>query len=341
LAAEALLAILGKMKTILMRIFKPSGTHARWLLFLALAAIVYSSAEGHLQVVRKYLDTERFSLEVGDYRLTLWVFLRSAIIVILLFWVAASLSDFADGRIKTMRRLRVSTRNLLMKTFQIGIYFISGLVALDVLGINLTTLAVFGGAVGIGLGFGLQKISSNFISGFILVLERSINIDDMLELQDGAGGFVRKIGARYTLVEGFDGREMLIPNEDLIINRVGNWTLNSTRCRIEIPVRVSYNSDIEKARELMLEAAREHPASLSDPAPFCLLTQFGESSADFKLFFWIADVRAGRGGPQSDVMFAIRRKFEANGIGIPYPQRDIHFHGAGPGKPPARRRKGA
>jgi small-conductance mechanosensitive channel len=312
------------MKRIFMRIIKPSGAYARWFLFLALAAIAYASAQGHLRVVKKYLDTEQFSLEVGDYNLTLWVFLRSAITIILLFWTAATLTDFIETRLRGMKRIRVANRNLLMKVFQVGIYFVAAMLTLDILGIDLTTLAVFSGAVGIGLGFGLQKISSNFVSGLILVLERSIKLDDLVEMKDGVTGFVRKSGARYTLLEVGDGKEIMIPNEDFITGRVTNWTFNNTRCRVDIPVRVSYNSDIEKARDLILEAALGHPACLPDPKPSCLLTHFGDSSVDFMLHFWISDARSGRGGPQSEVMFSIWHKFKENNIDIPYPQREIH-----------------
>jgi small-conductance mechanosensitive channel len=275
---------------------------------------------------------------VGDYDLTLWVFLRSAIIIILLFWSAATLTDFADGRISRIKRLRVSTRNLLMKTFQIGIYFVAAMLALDTLGINLTTLAVFSGAIGIGLGFGLQKISSNFISGLILALERSVNIGDKVELQDGTSGFIRKSGARYTLIEGYDGREMMVPNEDFIIGRVTNWTLRNTNARILIKIGVSYDSDIELARKLMLEAASEHPAAMTDPAPFCLLTDFGDNAVNFQLFFWVADVREGLGGPQSDVLFAIWRKFKEYKIDIPYPQRVVHIREKSAMESPAKKK---
>jgi small-conductance mechanosensitive channel len=312
------------MKRIFIRIMKPSGAYARWFLFLALIAIAYASAEGHLRLVKKYFDSPRFSLEVGDYNLTLWVFLRSAITIILLFWTAAVLHDFAEGRIRSMKKLRISTRHLLMKSLQIGIYFIAGMLTLDILGIDLTTLAVFSGAIGIGLGFGLQKISSNFVSGIILALERSIKLDDLVELQDGTSGYVRKSGARYTLIEVGNGKEMMIPNDDFITSRVINWTYTNTRCRVDIPVRVSYNSDIEKARDLIIDAARSHPACLPDPGPVCLLTHFGDSSVDFMLHFWISDVRSGRGGPQNDVMFDIWRRFRENNIDIPYPQREIH-----------------
>ena len=193
------------------------------------------------------------------------------------------------------------------------------------IGLDLTTLTVFGGALGIGLGFGLQKIASNFISGLILLLERSVEQDDLIELPDGTSGFVRRSSARYTLIETFDGKEILIPNEDFITNRVTNWTLSSTKARIQINLGVAYGSDIEQAQELILQAAREHPRCIEDPEPQCFLLNFGDSSVDFTLLFWVENVVDGRWAPQSEVMFAIWRKFREHGIEIPFPQRDLHI----------------
>jgi small-conductance mechanosensitive channel len=184
---------------------------------------------------------------------------------------------------------------------------------------------VFGGALGIGLGFGLQKIASNFVSGIILLAENAIEEGDLIEVSDGTMGFVRKSSARYLLLETFDGREILVPNEDMITGRVVNWTLNNTRGRIQIDVGVAYGSDLHKAREVILEAAKNHPLTIEDPAPVCVMTRFGDSSIDFMLLFWVGDVAAGRIVPQSEVMFAINDGLREAGITIPFPQRDVHM----------------
>lgn len=157
------------------------------------------------------------------------------------------------------------------------------------------------------------------------MLEKSVEQDDLIELTDGTFGFVRKSGARYTLIETFDGKEMMIPNEEFITTRVTNWTFSNTKGRIEVVIGVSYHSDIEKAQELILEAAREHPLCIETPAPRCYLRNFGDSSVDFILHFWVADVTAGRWEPQSEVMFSIWQKFRENNISIPFPQRDLHI----------------
>ena len=221
--------------------------------------------------------------------------------------------------------MRSASRSLVLKLVQIFIYFIAFILSLDIIGIDLTTLTVFGGALGIGLGFGLQKISSNFISGLILLMEKSVEEGDLIELTDGTFGFIRKVSARFTLVETFDGKEILVPNEDFITSRVVNWTYSNPHGRVEIPVGVSYGSDIEKAKQLILEAAKEHPRCVSEPEPQCFLRNFGDSSVDFILHFWVADVVQGRWGPQSEVMFSIWNKFAENGIEIPFPQRDLHL----------------
>jgi len=191
--------------------------------------------------------------------------------------------------------------------------------------IDLTTLKIFSGALGIGLGFGLQKIASNFISGIILLMEKSVEQDDLVEMGDGTTGFIRRSSARFTVIETFDGKEVMVPNEDFITNRVVNWTYSDTKGRIEIPIGVAYGSDIQKAHDLILEAATENPLCISDPAPFCYLRNFGDSSVDFILHLWIADVTGGRWKTQSQVMFEIWRKFKANEIEIPFPQRDLHL----------------
>ena len=147
----------------------------------------------------------------------------------------------------------------------------------------------------------------------------------MVELSDGTYGLIRKTSARYTLLETFEGREMMIPNEDFIINRVTNWTFNNRKGRLQIDIGVAYESDIEKARELILEAAKEFPGSIDDPKPACYLKEFADSSVNFMLFFWLADVSKGRYQAKNDVMLSIWKKFKENNISIPYPQRDIHI----------------
>ncbi|MCB1530560.1 MAG: mechanosensitive ion channel [Rhodospirillales bacterium] len=313
------------MKNVWLNILKPKGSLAKWLLFLMIAVILVLGAFGHFDVIKQYTDTEALSFKMGSYKISAYEALKAGLIIILIFWTAAIVSDIAENRIGKFRRLRAANRALLLKIIQIIIYFISFLFALDILGIDLTALAVFSGALGIGLGFGLQKIASNFISGIILLLEKSVEQDDLVEMADGTFGFVRRANARFLLLETFDGKEIMIPNEDFITSRVINWTYSNSKGRVEIMLSVSYGSDIEKARELILEAAKAHPRCIAEPEPKCYLRNFGDSSVDFILHFWVADVTTGRWEPQSEVMFDIWNKFKENGIEIPFPQRDLHI----------------
>ena len=313
------------MANLWINIVKPKGIHAKWLIFLTLTLLLAFGALGHFDIVREYLDTEALTFKAGAFEISAYRALKSILIVVLIFWLAAIVSDFAEKRIGEFKKIRAANRALILKIVHIGIYIIAALFALDIVGIDLTTLTVFSGALGIGLGFGLQKIASNFISGLILLFEKSVEQDDLIELSDGTFGFVRKANARYTLIETFDSREILVPNEDLITNRVVNWTLTNTKGRIEIAIGVSYDSDIEKALELILESAQEHPRCINDPEPKCYLRNFGESSVDMILHFWVADVAEGRWVPHSEVMLSIWRKFHEHNIQIPYPQRDLHI----------------
>lgn len=313
------------MSNLWINIIKPKGKYAKWLIFLTLVIILALGAGGHFEILRQYLDTESLTFKAGTYELSAYGALRILITLALVFWVAAIASEVIEKRIGKVRKVRAATRALLIKIFQIAIYIVAFLFSLDIIGINLTSLTVFSGALGIGLGFGLQKIASNFISGLILLLEKSVEQEDLIELPDGTFGFVRKTSARYTLVETFDTKELLIPNEDFITNRVTNWTLSNSKGRVEINVGVSYGSDIEKAHALILEAAKEHPRCIEQPPPVCYLRNFGDSSVDFTLHFWVSDVTLGRWGPQSDVLFSIWHKFKKNKIEIPYPQRDLHI----------------
>jgi small-conductance mechanosensitive channel len=313
------------MRKILTSIIKPSGTTARWLILLALVALVAANSLGYLEPVRALIDQERYSFKVGQYQLTLYKIIKIFIALAVIFWFAAIVSDFGERRIDKLQKLGTGNKALIVKIFQIVLYFFAFLLALDVLGLDLTALTVFGGALGIGIGFGLQKITSNFISGMILLFEKSIEVGDLIELSDGTMGFVRHTGARYTRIETWDNKEVMVPNEDFITNRVTNLTFSNNMGRISIPVGVSYKSDIEKAHELILEAAMEHPQCLKDPQPACFLREFADSSVNFLLYFWVADVTKGRYRSHSDVMFSIWRKFKENDIAIPFPQRDLHI----------------
>ena len=309
-------------------LLKPSTWIAKVLLFLLVVGFVSLDLLESLQPIRAFLDSENLSLSIGKVRISVYLMTKAFITIVLFFLITRILSEFGEKRIKSIQGIHSSNKALINKAFHIFIYFFGFIIALNILGIDLTAFAIFSGAIGIGIGFGLQKITSNFISGLILLFEKSIENGDMVELSDGTYGLIRKTSARYTLLETFEGREMMIPNEDFIVNQVTNWTFNNRKGRLEVNIGVAYESDIEKAMELILEAARELPRCIEDPAPTCYLKEFGDSSVNFLLFFWVADVSRGRYRAKSDVMLSVWKKFKEHNITIPFPQRDIYIKNA-------------
>lgn len=265
------------------------------------------------------------SISIGSFSLTPFSLLKAIGLLAILVWGVSNTVDWVNQQIKRNQRLKANTKSLLSKTIEVLIYFMGFMIGLRILGIDLTALTVVGGALGVGIGFGLQKITSNFISGIILLFERSIEVDDLIEIDGGIYGFVKQINARYTLIEMFDGKEIMVPNEDFITQRVTNWTYSNAKGRIEISVGVSYGCDIKLAQSLILDAALDHPECIKDPEPLVHLREFGDSSVNFLLFFFIDDVTKGRYIIQSEVMMNIWDRFKLHNIEIPFPQQDIHI----------------
>jgi len=193
-------------------------------------------------------------------------------------------------------------------------------------GIDLTTLSVFGGALGVGLGFGLQKIASNYVSGFIILLDRSIRIGNMITV-DTHGGEVMQITTRYTVLRGMTGVEAIVPNELLISSVVHNETYTNSRVRLALSVQVGYASDLERAMAILTTAAKSHPRVLQDPEPRAFLASFEDNGVKLELGYWISDPQEGTLGTRSELNLMIWREFKAAGIEIPYPQREIRLIG--------------
>jgi len=293
-----------------------------WFLIILAIPITILSLFNLWQPCVTYLDNINFT--IAKISLSVYKILKTLFIVIVLFKLTTFITHICEIRLKKLRRLKNSNKILILKIIQIAIYFVILLIALELLGINITTLAVFSGALGVGIGFGLQKITSNFISGIIILLEKSIEVDDLVELNDGTNGIVKRTGSRYILIETTQGKEVLVPNEDFITQRVINWTFTSNKCRIEIPISVSYTTDLELAKNIILEATKSCSLTTNNPGPDCYLREFGINSINFLLSFWIDDAIKGRYEPQSQVMFAIWKKFKEHGIEMPHQQMDIH-----------------
>ena len=263
-------------------------------------------------------------MTIGEVRLSLLSVTKAALALAILLWAALATSRALERRIKRSAGLTPTVQVLIIKVARIALITLVFLVAIGSLGIDLTTLAVFGGALGIGIGIGLQKVVSNLVSGLLLLLDKSIKPDDVIAV-GGTYGWVKSLGARYVSVRTRDGIEYLIPNEDLITQRVENWSHSDKDVRVHIPVGISYKSDVRLAIELCRQAASEAERTLSDPAPNCLLRGFGDSSVNLEIRVWIDDPSEGRANVISEILFRVWELFDERGIEIPYPQRDLHL----------------
>jgi small-conductance mechanosensitive channel len=277
---------------------------------------------GLLDRVIAALDSVAF--RVGTMRVSVLTMVNSAILLFVLVWAATLLANLVAHRVRASKDLTPSIQVLIAQLFRIFLIVIAVLIAVDTVGIDLSALAVFGGALGVGLGFGLQKIVSNFVSGIILLLDKSIKPGDVIAV-GSTYGWIKELRARYVSVLTRDGAEILIPNESLITERVENWSYSDRNVRFKIPIGVSYHSDVDLAIKLCLEAAEDTPRVHAEPKPVCLLKGFGNSSVDLELRIWVSDPEAGRGNVQSEVLLRVWRKFHEHGVEIPFPQRDLHI----------------
>ncbi|WP_271077178.1 mechanosensitive ion channel family protein [Aurantiacibacter sp. MUD61] len=269
------------------------------------------------------------ALEVGSMRVSLWDVFVVVLVIAVVITIAWMITKGMRGILKRVTRLDESQSVLVEKIATIIIWVAAFLVGIDLLGIDLTALAVFSGAFGLAIGFGLQKTFGNLISGIILLMDKSIKPGDVISVTDNAGtesfGQIRKIGIRAISVVTRDQTEYLIPNENLMINQVVNWSYSSRDVRVKAPVGVSYGSDIELVTELLYKAVDDVPRVLKSPKPRVNLMGFGDSSVDFDVRFWIQDPEEGMANIRSDVYRRIWQLFKENDIEIPFPQRDLNL----------------
>ena len=268
------------------------------------------------------LDGLAITLDEG--RISLLTIIKAMVLLVVLWWLSNAAGRFVTSRLKRSQTLTPSIKVLAEKTIKIALLAAVFLVTLDYLGVDLTAFAVFTGALGVGIGFGLQKVVSNLISGFILLLDRSIKPGDVIEIGE-TFGWVTSLGARYVALTTRDGREWLIPNEDLITQQVINWSYSSKLLRLPLRFGVSYKSDPKTVMSLAVETAKGIDRVYEDPPPVCRLIGFGDSSVDFELRIWISDPEAGVVNVKSAVYVALWEAFHENGIEFPFPQRDIHI----------------
>ena len=289
-----------------------------WIAWI-LAALV---ALGLFDVTLALLDS--VGMTFGTVRISLLSLAKGTVALGVLLWIVLALSNALERRIRQSESLTPSVQVLVSKIVKIALVAFAVLVAIGSLGIDLTALTVFGGALGIGVGIGLQKVVSNLVSGLLLLMDKSIKPNDVIAV-GGTYGWVASLGARYAAVRTRDGVEYLIPNEELITQRVENWSHSDKAVRLNIPVGISYRSDVRLAMDLCREAPAEVERVLADPPPQCLLRNFGDSSVDLEIRIWIDDPAEGRSNVISEVLLRVWDLFHEHGIEIPFPQRDLHL----------------
>jgi small-conductance mechanosensitive channel len=269
------------------------------------------------------------AVSFGALRLSLLTVVKAAFVLAVLLWLATLLMTAVEARIRHSPNLTPSVQVLFTKLMKATLVTMAVLAAISTTGIDLTALAVFGGAIGVGIGFGLQRVVANLFAGLILLLDRSVKPGDVVAVA-GTYGWVNTLGGRYVSVVTRDGIEHLIPNEEFITTRVENWTHTDSRVRLKIPLGVHYDSDVERALVLCVRCAADTPRVLAEPAPVCQLRDFGDSRVDLELRIWIGDPMNGVNNVRSDVLRRIWKAFHEESIDIPYPQRDVHLRTVGP-----------
>ena len=329
------LALVRATLYILRRAFSPSGWLAASERFIALS-IWFCLALYITGFSDPLIETlEQVGFHVGKQKLDLWLLLNGVVTVFATVLVALWLAGLIESRLMAAAHLDSSVRVVVGRLAKAILSVIALLLSLSMVGIDITALSVFGGALAVGLGFGLQKIASNYVSGFIILLDRSIRIGNVVSVDPVTSGVVMQITTRYTVLRTLAGTDVIIPNEYLVSNIVRNQSFADTQVRIVLPVQVAYSTDLDQAMRLMEEVALSQPRVLADPAPKTLLLAFADNGINLELGFWIADPQEGTGVVRSNINLAIWRAFRENGIEIPCPQREVRLIPDATVSPPA------
>ena len=310
------------------RLFTDEMKNRFWAKILAMAIWVYAfllasfGLFNYIGFWQHFLQGVDFQL--GQVHFSLLQVNRAFFLLLALYWVSKNLRVLSHFWLTARSGLTPAAQILLYRLGSIFLFVACVVIVLHYLGLDLTVFALFGGALGLGLGFGLQKVFANLVSGFILLADKSIKPGDVIQLRDKYG-WINFLGSRYVSVITRDGTEHLIPNENLITGEVINWSYSQNLVRLKVPVGISYGSDLEKARDLMLESAAVTKRVLKDPGPACLLSGFGDNAINLELRVWINDPQNGLGKVKSDLFWEIWQRFREHGIEMPYPQRDVHL----------------
>ncbi len=271
------------------------------------------------------------SISLANFTISAFDIIRFVLISLSVLWVSRRLDKLGHAVIQRQSRLDFRTREVMSKIFRVLMISIVAVIFLHLLGVNLTTLAVFSGAVGVGLGLGLQSIASNFISGVIILVDRSITLGDYIELEDGNKGFVREFRMRYTVLETYDGKDIVVPNEKFISSLFINWTHKDPKQRYRVDFTVAFNTDIHQLAEQMRLAIGQHPQVLTgtdvsiEEQPDCEIDSFGDSGINMFVEFWMLGVDDGKNRVGGDVLLIILDTLRSNNIEIPFPQREVRI----------------
>lgn len=274
-------------------------------------------------------ELEAISLNVGNVSISAYGIVRVLIFGTLLFWLGRASNSLGKDIIRKQEHLDVPTREVFSKLFEVTLFCIVCLLLLNVMGINLTTLAVFGGALGVGLGLGLQSIASNFISGIIILLDRSLTVGDYVELDENTKGFVREFRMRYAVLETYDGKDIVVPNEMFISSQFVNWTHKDPKQRYRVDFSVPYATDVRAMVEIIKVAVAEHPQVISgeevpfEERPDCEIDSFGDSGINMFVEFWMYGVDDGKNRVGGDLMLTILETLKEHDIHMPFPQREV------------------
>ena len=323
--AIALLFSLAAIRTLVL-ILRQTFRQAAWMATFerSIGAVIWLLVALHvLGLLPVLVDTlDSFSITIGKSGFTLLQLITGLFTVVLAGLIALWASQALDARLAGATGIDQGARAVIGRIAQPALMLLALMVALPMVGIDLTTLSVFGGALGVGLGFGMQKIAANYVSGFIILLDKSIEPGRMVRV-GSVKGVVNDIRTRYTVLRGLDGVDSIVPNEMLVSSVVESETFSNTVTRVALPVGVAYASDVERAMALIVEAARAQPRVLAEPPPVAFLVAFADSSINLEVGFWIDDPKNGTLGLKSDINRAILRAFREAGIEIPFPQREI------------------
>ena len=296
--------------------------------FLALAAFLIAALNIFSLLGPTGTLLSAMAVTIGTLRISALLVLKGTGLLWVLIWTANALSHVFEQRLRRVPNVAPPMQVLATKLVRLILLLVAVVAALGAIGIDLTAFAVFSGAIGVGIGFGLQSVVSNLVSGVILLVDRSIKPGDVIEI-GGSYGWISGLNARYASVVTRDGIEHLIPNQDLITQRVVNWSYSSDLVRLHVPIGVSYLSNVHDAMRIGLEAVAATPRALAEPHPVCLLTGFGDSTVNLELRFWISDPRKGTANARSEVLVQVWDRFKSAGIELPFPQRDLNIRDAG------------